>query len=133
MATATATPTLELATEPTTRAIAEKCLTAAWDAFDNHRLELGSKLIWDAAEAALRHLARQYDYDISDPDRQIWFAEMLDAQNGNDRYYLNRLMLCQYFQSNAETGVMPGDDPEYAAPIAARFINHLLELIEGTE
>lgn len=129
MATSIATPTVA----PTTRSITEKHLSAAWDAFDNHRLELGSKLIWDAAEAALSHLARQYDYDISDPDQSIEFARMLDRQNGGDGYYLNRLLLCEYFQSNAETGVMPGDDPEYAAPVAARFINHLLELIEGAE
>ena len=119
--------------EPTTRAITEKCLSAAWDAFDNHRPELGSKLVWDAAEAALRQLARQYDYDTDDPDQRLEFARMLDRQNGGDRYYIEQLLLCEYFQSNAETGVMPGDDPEYAAPVAARFIDHLLELIEDAE
>ena len=127
MATATSTPTLQ----QSARAIAEKRLSAAWDAFDNHRPELGSKLVWEAAEAALGALARQHDYAIDDPDQRIGFAKMLDAQNGRDGYYLNRLMLCEYFEDNAEMGVMPGDDPDYAAPVAARFINHLLDLIEG--
>ena len=126
MATATATPILE----HSPRAIAEKRLSAAWDAFDNHRPELGSKLVWEAAEAALRPLARQYDYDIDDPDQRIGFAKMLDARNGSDRYYIDLVLLCEYYQSNAEIGVMPGDDPSYPVPIAAKFINHLLELIE---
>ena len=126
MATATATPTLE----HSTRAITEKHLSAAWDAFDNHRPELGSKLVWEAAAAALRPLALQYDYDIDDPDQRIGFARMLDARNGNDRYYLRRLLLCESFLSDSEIGVMPGDDPSYAVPVAARFIDHLLELIE---
>ena len=124
------TTTLETTTEPTTRAITEKCLTAAWDAFDNHRPELGSKLVWEAADAALHGLAGKYDYDISTPSQLLEFAKMLDARNGSDRYYLRRLMLCEYFQNNAKLGVMPGDDPDYAAPIAAKFINHLLDLIE---
>ena len=123
---ATATPTLE----HSARAIAEKRLSAAWDAFDNHRPELGSKLVWDAADAALHGLAGKYDYDISTSSQLLEFAKMLDARNGDDRYYLRRLMLCEYFQNNAKLGVMPGDDPDYAAPIAAKFINHLLELIE---
>ena len=127
MATATATPTLQ----HSARAIAEKRLSAAWDAFDNHRPELGSKLVWEAAEAALCALARQHDYAIDDPDQRIGFAKMLDARNGDDRYYIRNLMLCEYFQDNAEMGVMPGDDPDYAAPVAARFINHLLDLVEG--
>lgn len=128
---ATPTPTLEPITEPTTRSITEKCLTAAWDAFDNHRPELGSKLIWEAAEAALRALAGQYDYDIGDPDQRIKFAKMLDRQNGGDRYYIDRLLLCEYFHDNTKIGVMPGEDPTLYAPIAADFINHLLELSEG--
>ena len=127
MTTATATPTLE----HSPRAIAEKRLSAAWDAFDNHRPELGSKLVWEAAEATLRALACQHDYDIGTPDQRIGFAKMLDARNGSDGYYLNRLLLCEYFEDNAEMGVMPGDDPDYAAPVAARFINHLLDLVEG--
>ena len=130
---ATTTPSLETITEPTTRAITEKCLTAAWDAFDNHRPELGSKLVWDAAEAALRQLARQYDYDISDPDQRLEFARMLDRQNGGDRYYIERLLLCEYFQNNTKIGVMPGEDPTLYAPVAVKFINHLLELSEGAE
>ena len=128
---ATPTPTLEPITKPNTRSITEKCLTAAWDAFDNHRAELGSKLIWDAAEAALRQLGRQYDYDTDDPGQRLEFARMLDRQNGGDRYYIDRLLLCESLQSNAEIGVMPGDDPTLYAPIAADFINHLLELSEG--
>ena len=127
---ATPTPTLEPITEPTTRSITEKCLTAAWDAFDNHRPELGSKLVWEAAEAALRPLARQYDYPIDDPDQRIGFAKMLDAQNGSDRYYLQRVLLCDYYQSNAELGVMPGDDPTRYATIATKFINYILDLVE---
>ena len=127
MATATPTPTLE----HSPRAIAEKRLSAAWDAFDNHRPELGSKLVWEAAEAALHALARQHDYAIDDPDQRIGFAKMLDSRNGSDGYYLRNLMLCEYFEDNAEMGVMPGDDPDYAAPVAARFINHLLDLVEG--
>ena len=125
---ATATPTATLEHSP--RAVAEKRLSAAWDAFDNHRPELGSKLVWEAAEAALRPLARQYDYPIDGPDQRIWFAKMLDARNGNDGYYLPMMLLCDSFLSNAEIGVMPGDDPSYAAPIAAKFISHLLDLIE---
>ena len=128
---ATAIPTLEPITEPTARSITEKCLSAAWDAFDSHRPELGSKLIWDAAAAALRQLARQYDYDTDDPDQRLEFARMLDRQNGGDRYYIDRLLLCEYFHNNAKIGVMPGEDPSYPAPIAADFINHLLELSEG--
>ena len=126
MATATATPTLE----HSARAVAEKRLSAAWDAFDNHRPELGSKLVWEAAEAALRPLARQHDYDIGTPDQRIGFAKMLDAQNGSDGYYLQRVLLCDYYLSNAELGVMPEDDPTRYATIATKFINHLLELIE---
>ncbi len=126
MATATPTPTLP----HSARAVAEKRLSAAWDAFDNHRPELGSKLVWEAAEAALRPLARQYDYPIDDPDQRIGFAKMLDARNGSDRYYLPMMLLCDSFLSNAEIGVMPGDDPSYAAPIAAKFISHILDLIE---
>ena len=117
--------------EHSPRAIAEKRLSAAWDAFDNHRPELGSKLVWEAAEAALCALARQHDYDIGTPDRLLEFAKMLDARNGEDRYYIRSLMLCEYFQDNADMGVMPGDDPDYAAPVAARFIDHLLGLVEG--
>ena len=128
MATATPSPTPTL--EHSARAIAEKRLSAAWDAFDNHRPELGSKMVWEAAEAALRPLARQYDYPIDDPDQRIWFAKMLDAQNGSDGYYLQRVLLCDYYQSNAEFGVMPEDDPTRYAPIATKFINHLLDLIE---
>ena len=123
---ATATPTLQ----HSPRAIAEKSLSAAWDAFDNHRPELGSKLVWEAADAALHGLAGKYDYDISTPSQLLEFAKMLDARNGNDRYYVSRLLLCECFQSNAEIGVMPGDDPSFPAPIAAKFINHLLDLIE---
>ena len=126
MTTAITTPTLQ----HSPRAIAEQCLSAAWDAFDNHRPELGSKLVWEAAEAALRPLARQYDYPIDDPDQRIGFAKMLDARNGSDRYYLPMMLLCDSFLSNAEIGVMPGDDPSYAAPIAAKFISHILDLIE---
>lgn len=127
MATATPTPTLE----HSARAIAEKRLSAAWDAFDNHWPELGSKLVWEAAEAALGELARQRDYDIGTPDQRIGFAKMLDAQNGSDGYYLNRLLMCEYFEDNAEMGVMPGSDPTTYAPVATEFINHLLNLIEG--
>ena len=127
MPTATPSPTLQ----HSARAVAEKRLSAAWDAFDNHRPELGSKLVWEAAEAVLRPLARQYDYDIDDPDQRIGFAKMLDARNGSDGYYLNRLLLCECFLSNAELGVMPGDDPSFPAPIAAKFINHLVDLVEG--
>ena len=129
MATATATPKSTL--EHSARASAEKRLSAAWDAFDNHRPELGSKLVWEAAEAVLRELACQHDYDIGTPDQRIGFAKMLDARNGSDRYYIEGLGLCEYFQDNAEMGVMPGDDPDYAAPVAAEFIDHLLDLIEG--
>ena len=129
MTTATPTPTPTL--QHSARAIAEKRLSAAWDAFDNHRPELGSKLVWEAAEAALCALARQHDYAIDDPDQRIGFAKMLDARNGSDGYYIRNLMLCEYFQDNAEMGVMPGDDPDYAAPVAVRFINHLLDLVEG--
>ena len=128
MATATPSPTATLEHNP--RAIAEKRLSAAWDAFDNHRPELGSKLVWEAAEAALRPLARQYDYPIDDPDQRIGFAKMLDAQNGSDRYYLQRVLLCDYYQSNAEIGVMPGDDPTKYATIATKFINYILDLVE---
>ena len=127
MATATSTPTLP----HSARAVAEKRLSAAWDAFDNHRPELGSKLVWEAADAALHGLAGKYDYDIGTPDRLLEFAKMLDARNGSDRYYLRRLLLCEYFQNNAKLGVMPGDDPPTYAPIATKFINHLLEQIEG--
>ena len=126
---ATATPTTTL--QQSARAVAEKRLSAAWDAFDNHRSELGSKLVWEAAEAALRALARQHDYAIDDPDQRIGFAKMLDARNGSDGYYLNRLMLCEYFEDNAETGVMPGSDPAAYVPVATRFINHLLAMVEG--
>ena len=127
MATATATPTLE----HNIRAIAEKRLSAAWDAFDNHRPELGSKLVWEAAEAALGALARQHDYDIGTPDRLLEFARLLDARNGSDRYYIEGLSLCEYFQDNAEMGVMPGSKPTAYAPIATEFVNHLVDLIEG--
>ena len=128
-----ATPTLEPITETNTRSITEKCLSAAWDAFDNHRPELGSKLVWEAAEEALRQLGRQYDYDIGDPGQRLEFARMLDRQNGGDRYYIERLLLCEYFQNNTKIGVMPGEDPTLYAPVAAEFINHLLELSEGAE
>ena len=128
MATATPSPSPTLEHSP--RAVAEKRLSAAWDAFDNHRPELGSKLVWEAAEAALRPLARQYDYPIDDPDQRIGFAKMLDARNGNNHYYLPRMLLCDSFLSNAEIGVMPEDDPTRYAPIAAKFISHLLDLIE---
>ena len=128
MATATPTPTPTL--PHSARAVAEKRLSAAWDAFDNHRPELGSKLVWEAADAALHGLAGKYDYDISTSSQLLEFAKMLDARNGSDRYYVRRLLLCECFQSNAEIGVMPGDDPSFPAPIAVTFINHLLELIE---
>ena len=128
MATATPSPLPTL--EHSARAVAEKRLSAAWDAFDNHRPELGSKLVWEAAEAALRPLARQYDYPIDDPDQRIGFAKMLDARNGSDRYYLQRVLLCDYYQSNAEIGVMPGDDPTKYATIATKFINYILDLVE---
>ena len=118
--------------EPDARSIAEKQLSAAWDAFDNHRPELGSRLIWDAAETALRQLARQQDYAIDTLDQRLEFVRMLDARNGSDRYYVSRLMLCEYFEDNAEMGVMPGDDPGYAAITAASFIEHLLAMAEGT-
>lgn len=127
---ATATPSPSPTLEHSVRAIAEKRLSAAWDAFDNHRPELGSKLVWEAAEAALRPLAHQYDYPIDDPDQRIGFAKMLDAQNGSGGYYLPMVLLCESFLSNAEIGVMPGDDPSFPAPIAAKFISHLLNLIE---
>ena len=130
MAIATTTPTPTPTLEHSTRAIAEKHLSAAWDAFDNHRTELASRHIWDAAEVALLELARQYDYAIDIPDHRIFFAKMLDSRNGSDGYYLSLLLLCEYYESNAELGVMPGDDPEFPAPIAAKFINHLLDLIE---
>ena len=131
MATATATTAPTPTLEHSTRAIAEKHLSAAWDAFDNHRTELASRHIWDAAAVALRALARQHDYAFDTSEQRVGFAKMLDARNGNDRYYIERLLLCEYYESNAELGVMPGDDPEYPAPIAAKFINHLLDLIEG--
>ena len=136
MATATTTVAPTPTLEHSTRAIAEKHLSAAWDAFDNHRTELASRHIWDAAAVALYQLARKYDYAIDNPDQRIGFAKMLDARNGSDRngsdgYYLSLLILCEYYESNAELGVMPGDDPEFPAPIAAKFINHLLDLIEG--
>ena len=127
MATATATPTLE----NSARASAEKRISAAWDAFDNHRPELGSKLVWEAAEAVLRELARQHDYAIDDPGQRLEFARLLDAKNGGDGYYINRLLMCEYFEDNAETGVMPGSDPTTYVPVATRFINHLVDLIEG--
>ena len=127
MASVTATATLE----HSTRASAEKRISAAWDAFDNHRPELGSKLVWEAAEAALCALARQHDYDIGTPDRRLEFARLLDAKNGGDGYYLNRLLMCEYFEDNAEMGVMPGSDPTTYAPVATEFIDHLLNLIEG--
>ena len=124
---ATATPTLE----HSTRAIAEKRLSAAWDAFDNHRPELGSKLVWEAAEAALCALARQYDDDIGTLEQRLEFARLLDAKNGAAGYYINRLLMCEYFEDNAETGVMPGSDPTTYVPVATEFIDHLLNLIEG--
>ena len=127
MATAIATPTLE----HSIRAIAEKRLSAAWDAFDNHRPELGSKLVWEAAEAALGALAQQHDYDIGTLEQRLEFARLLDAKNGGDGYYINRLLMCEYFEDNAEMGVMPGSDPTTYAPVATEFIDHMLNLIEG--
>ena len=124
------TATLEL--EPNARAIAEKHLRAAWDAFDNHRPELGSRLVWDAAETALRQLARQHDYAIDTLDQRLEFVKTLDAQNGGNRYYITLLSLCEYYEDNSQMGVMPGDDPVYAVPIAAQFVEHLLTLAEGT-
>ena len=124
------TATLEL--EPNARAIAEKQLRAAWDAFDNHRPELGSRLVWDAAETALRQLARQHDYAIDTLDQRFEFVKMLDARNGDDRSYLTRLMLCESFEDNALMGVMPGSDPTRYVPAATDFIEHLLALAEGT-
>ena len=124
------TATLEL--EPNARAIAEKHLRAAWDAFDNHRPELGSRRVWDAAETALRQLARQHNFAIDTVDQRLEFAKTLDAKNGSDRYYNERLSLCEYFEDNALMGVMPGSDPTRYAPIAAEFIEHLLTLAEGT-
>ena len=124
--------TATLEQEPNARAIAEKHLRAAWDAFDNHRPELGSRLVWDAAETALRQLARQHNFAIDTVDQRFEFVKTLDAQNGNDRSYLTRLMLCESFEDNALMGVMPGSDPTRYAPIAAEFIEHLLTLAEGT-
>ena len=127
MASVTATATLE----HSARASAEKRLSAAWDAFDNHRPELGSKLVWEAAEAALGALARQHEYDIGTLEQRLEFARLLDAKNGGDGYYVNRLLMCEYFEDNAEMGVMPGSDPTAYVPVATRFINHLLAVVEG--
>lgn len=119
--------------EPDTRSITKKCLSEAWDAFHNHRPELGSKLVWDAAEAALRQLARQQNYAIDTLDQRFEFVELLDAQNGNGRYYIGQLMMCEYFEDNATMGVMPGDDPASYVTVATEFIEHLLDLAEDTQ
>lgn len=123
--------TMPSSLEHNTRAIAEKCVSAAWEAFDSHRPELASRLIWDATDAALRSLARQRGRGVNTPDDRIALAELLDVENGSERYYIQRLMLCEYFQNNAEFGVMPGDDPRDCAWVAAEFIDHLLELAEA--
>lgn len=124
-------PSTPSTSEHNTRAIAEKCINSAWEAFDSHRPELASRLIWDATDAALRSLARQRGHGVNNPDDRIALAELLDVENGKERYYIQRLMLCEYFQDNAEFGVMPGDDPRDYATVAADFINHLLELAEA--
>ena len=116
------------------RAITNDYLNQAWAAFDAHRLERGSAFIWKATEVALRCAAAKRGLTVDTPDERIDFVEMLDAENGKDRYYIGWLMFSEYFRHNAELGVMPGDtNIARDARMSIEFIDFLLEMGEATQ
>ena len=115
------------------RSITDDYLNQAWAAFEAHRLERGSGFIWKATEVALRCAAAKRGMSVDTADERIKFAELLDAENGKDHYYIEWLMFSEYFHDNAEFGVMP-DDVNIArdARMSIEFIDFLLEIGEAT-
>ena len=115
------------------RAITNDYLNRAWDAYDAHRLELGSTYIWKATEVALRCAAAKRGLSVDTPDERIDFVELLDAESGNEYPgpFLGSLMASECYLDDLELGVMPGDDPVKYADLAVKFIDELLEMAEG--
>lgn len=115
------------------RAITYDYLNQAWAAFEDHRLESGSGFIWKATEVALRCAAAKRGLTVNNAKERIYFAELLDAESGDDSHFIESLMASEHYLDDTELGVMPGDDPSKYADLAVAFIDELLEIAEAKE
>ena len=115
------------------RAITNDYLNQAWAAFEDHRLERGSAYIWKATEVALRCAAAKRGLTVNNSKERIYFAELLDVENGSDCHFIESLMASEHYLDDTELGVMPGDDPAKYADLAVMFIDELLAIAEAAE
>ena len=115
------------------RAITYDYLNQAWAAFEDHRLESGSGFIWKATEVALHCAAAKRGLTVNNAKERIYFAELLDAESGDDSHFIESLMASEHYLDDTELGVMPGDDSSKYADLAVAFIDELLEIAEAKE
>ena len=110
---------------------AAQCLEDASLSLEANDIEKASQLMFDATETALRLLAESRDAKFETVDQRIEFANLLDRENGNDSFYMEHLMMCQFFADSARFGVEREFDLSDYLPMTVYFVNHLQTLSEA--
>ena len=110
---------------------AAQCLDDAGLALQANDTEKASQLMFDATETALRLLAESRDAKFETVDQQIEFADLLDRENGKGSFYMEHLMMCQFFADSARFGVEREFDLSDYLPMTVYFVNHLQTLSEA--
>ena len=110
---------------------AAQCLDDAGLALQANDTEKASQLMFDATETALRLLAKSRSVEFETAEQQIEFAGLLDHENGNDSFYMEHLMMCQFFANSARFGVEREFDLSDYLPMTVYFVNHLQTLSEA--
>ena len=111
---------------------AQQRLTDAGLALRANNVEEASQLMFDATDSALRLLAESRSAEFETVDQQIEFAELRDRENGNDGFYSEHLMMCQFFANGARFGVEREFDLSDYLPMTVDFVRHLQRLSEAT-
>ena len=93
--------------------------------------EQASQFMFNATDAALRCLAESRNEQFDTRDQQIEFVQLLDRENGNERFYVEHLLLGQYFADSAQMGVERKIDLNDYMPMTADFVAHLQRLSEA--
>ena len=110
---------------------AAQCLDDAGQALQADDTEKASQLMFNATDTALRLLAESRSAEFETVDQQIEFADLLDCENGNDSFYMEHLMMRQFFSDGARYGVDSEFDLSDYLPMTVDFVNHLQILSEA--
>ena len=110
---------------------AQQRLTDAGLALQANDIAKASRLMFDATDTALRLLAKSRSAEFETVDQQIEFADLLDRENGNDSFYIEHLMMCQFFADGARFGVEREFDLSDYLPMTVDFVKHMQTLSEA--